>query len=58
MNTKKVVKEHYSKIAVSGSCCCSCGNKDKIAGEIGYSKEELSKVGDANLGLGCGNLLC
>ncbi|HLE06963.1 MAG TPA: arsenite methyltransferase [Candidatus Nanoarchaeia archaeon] len=55
MNTKKVVKEHYSKIAVSGSCCCSCGNKDKIAGEIGYSKEELSKVGDANLGLGCGN---
>lgn len=56
--TKQIVKKYYSRIA-KGSCC-SCGCKDKaenerIAKSIGYSDEEIKKVGVANLGLGCGN---
>jgi arsenite methyltransferase len=43
----------------SGSCCgCSCKAKNQnieIAKSIGYSDQELKKVGGANLGLGCGN---
>lgn len=57
---KKVVKEFYSKAATNGGCqsCCSCKNKtinNEIAKSIGYSDKELRLVGDANLGLGCGN---
>jgi len=56
---KKIVKESYSSIAKQGGGCCSCGcgkaGKEKIAKEIGYSKEEISAVPEANLGLGCGN---
>lgn len=61
-NVKKIVKEGYAKIAKS-SCCqssCCCGNSkketdEKIAKEIGYSKEEIKIAPEANLGLGCGN---
>jgi len=61
---KKVVREHYAKIAKQGSSCCvpansCCGSIDlaqDISKKIGYTEEELKAVpGDANLGLGCGN---
>lgn len=53
---KKTVKEAYSKIAVQGgSCGCGCQSADKISKSIGYSQAELSKVPEANMGLGCGN---
>ncbi len=58
MDIKKIVKEHYSKVAKTG-CSCSCNNKmadaKKLAKSIGYSDNELSEAGIANLGLGCGN---
>ncbi|MFH1327049.1 MAG: arsenite methyltransferase [archaeon] len=54
---KKIVKENYSKIASSNSCCCSCSCSDaeQISKSIGYSDEEINNVPEANLGLGCGN---
>lgn len=59
---KQIVKEAYKKIAVGNtSCGCSCGCNDvdaeSISKQIGYSDEELKIVGEANLGLGCGNPL-
>jgi SAM-dependent methyltransferase len=57
-NVKKIVKDAYKKIAESSSsCCCSCNNAKNISKNIGYSDEELKIVGEANLGLGCGNPL-
>jgi len=65
-NIKKAVRESYAKVA-SGSSCCSapvtgsscCGQIDlakEISSNIGYSKEDLTKVPEgSNLGLGCGN---
>jgi len=59
LEVKKIVKESYGNIAKRGGGCCSCGcgkaGKEKIAKEIGYSKEEIAAVPEANLGLGCGN---
>jgi SAM-dependent methyltransferase len=58
---KKAVKEAYGKIAESsGSCGCSCGcggpvDSETISKAIGYSKDEMRAVPEANLGLGCGN---
>jgi arsenite methyltransferase len=56
---KKTVKEAYSKIAVKGGSCCSCGcgkvDVENISKNIGYSDDELKTVPEANLGLGCGN---
>lgn len=54
---KKIVKESYAKIAKGSGCSC-CGAKqeqEKIAEEIGYSKEDIGQFSEANLGLGCGN---
>lgn len=57
-DVKKIVQTAYSGIATeqrplrSGSCSCS---KKNISKEIGYTDEQLHKVGGANLGLGCGN---
>lgn len=54
---KKIVKDSYAKIARSG-CGCGCGAKksqEKIAEEIGYSKVDIARFSEANLGLGCGN---
>ena len=54
---KKIVKEGYTEIAKGSGCSC-CGAKkeqERIAEEIGYSKEDISKFSEANLGLGCGN---
>src|SRR4030042_5773063 len=57
-NIKKIVKDKYKEIAVSG-CSCGCGHSSakNISKSIGYSDEELKIVGGANLGLGCGNPL-
>ena len=60
-NIKKIVKDFYGEIAKgNNSCCSTCGcvsttEKEQIAKSIGYSDEEIKKVGRANLGLGCGN---
>ena len=57
-NIKKIVKDKYKEIAISGaSCGCSCNRAKNISKSIGYSEEELKIVGTANLGLGCGNPL-
>jgi ArsR family transcriptional regulator len=57
LNIKKIVKDKYRGLARQKTGCCSCGSKSSraIAEEIGYSQEELIQVGEANLGLGCGN---
>jgi arsenite methyltransferase len=55
---KKIVRDGYAKIARSGGGCnCGCKKKEeeRIASEIGYSKEDIAKFSEANLGLGCGN---
>jgi len=55
---KKIVKDAYKKIATSDcGCSCGCNSAKNISKSIGYSKEELKIVGEANLGLGCGNPL-
>ena len=58
--TKKVVRDHYGKIANQNRRCCSTpcnglADSTQISKEIGYSEEELQTIPDANLGLGCGN---
>lgn len=56
LNIKKIVKDKYGEIATQGSgCCCGCNNAKTISRNIGYSEEDLKMVGEANLGLGCGN---
>lgn len=57
-NIKKIVKNAYKEIAASGcGCSCGCNSAKNISKSIGYSDEELKIVGEANLGLGCGNPL-
>jgi len=58
LNIKKIVKEGYKRIVTSntGSACC-CKKVNNISKSIGYTDEELEIVGEANLGLGCGNPL-
>ncbi len=63
METKRVVREAYGKIAKSpkGSSCCGgdpcCGTDTSILSKsIGYTDEDLQKAPEeANLSLGCGN---
>jgi len=57
---KEIVKEGYKRIATSGlscGCSCSCSSVKAISKSIGYTDEGLAIVGEANLGLGCGNPL-
>lgn len=55
---KKIVKDKYKEIATQNSGCdCSCSGSKDISKSIGYSEKELEIVGEANLGLGCGNPL-
>lgn len=55
---KKIVKDAYKDIAIGDSSCgCKCNKVKNISKSIGYSEEELKIVGEANLGLGCGNPL-
>jgi SAM-dependent methyltransferase len=51
------VRQHYSAIAEGKRCGCGSGNAAQVARTIGYSAEELTVAGQANLGLGCGNPL-
>ncbi|MFH1207127.1 MAG: arsenite methyltransferase [Patescibacteria group bacterium] len=56
---KHIVKTKYSQIAAQPrdgcSCSCSCKTKKSVAEQIGYTTEQLKIVGEANMGLGCGN---
>ncbi len=55
---KRIVKDKYKKIASGNSSCgCSCGDTNSVSRDIGYSEKELKTVGEANMGLGCGNPL-
>ncbi len=65
---KQLVIKTYSEIASKGSCCatsasCCSPNNDslnlqEVGRMLGYSDEELKiGLGEANLGLGCGNPL-
>ncbi|MFH1426056.1 MAG: arsenite methyltransferase [Candidatus Kerfeldbacteria bacterium] len=54
---KEIVKKKYADAASTG-CGCRCGasqSDEEISKSIGYSDEELTAVGGANMGLGCGN---
>ncbi|MEM4780679.1 MAG: arsenite methyltransferase [Halalkalicoccus sp.] len=63
---RAAVRERYSSIATSGAegCCapsdskgaCCDGSSTETTEQLGYSVGEIEAVvGDANLGLGCGN---
>ena len=58
---KKHVRGRYSRIAKSGTSCCSsseCGGMSfkEQAKIIGYSNKDLAEIPtEANMGLGCGN---
>lgn len=57
-NIKQIVKNKYSEIAVTAgqsSCGCSCSGIKPNSKDIGYSDEQLKQIGEADLGLGCGN---
>ena len=55
-DTKKIVKNSYSRVAKKESCsCCGQQSVDEIAHSMGYTDDEISVAADANLGLGCGN---
>jgi arsenite methyltransferase len=51
---KEIVKNKYKEIAVSSSGC-GCGCAADVSKSIGYLSKDLASVGEANLGLGCGN---
>jgi len=54
----KIVKDRYKEIAMNRSSCgCGCKGANGVSKSIGYTEEELKIVGEANLGLGCGNPL-
>lgn len=56
---KEIVKKRYSSIAKGGcGCCGSLGDRKtskQVSESIGYSREDMDSVPEANLGLGCGN---
>lgn len=64
---KNMVKERYANIAQSADVCCSpqcCGGPSTpvqifdLGQKVGYTKDQLAMgLGQANLGLGCGNPL-
>lgn len=57
-DVKKVVKDRYASIAAESSGCgcgCGCSGSKTVSKKIGYSDNQLAQVGDADLGLGCGN---
>lgn len=54
---RETVRQGYTDIAQGNTgCCCGSSSPDKLAGAIGYTKEELESLPDgANMGLSCGN---
>lgn len=62
-NIKQMVKKSYAGIAQPDECRC-CGDSSNLVNildlskKLGYTNDELAiGLGDANLGLGCGNPL-
>ncbi|MFA5069944.1 MAG: arsenite methyltransferase [Patescibacteria group bacterium] len=54
-NIKKIVKNKYSAIADSSGKACGCSGNQTNSKDLGYTEEQLKSVGEADLGLGCGN---
>ncbi len=59
---KRMVRESYAKIAQPDECCCgsssSLANILDLSKKLDYTDAELATgLGNANLGLGCGNPL-
>ncbi len=64
---RSIVKERYANIVQSGNSCCSltcCGSQSNpfeimdMGQKVGYTNDQLVfGLGQANLGLGCGNPL-
>lgn len=57
---KEIIKKGYSEISEKGCCgsqlgCDNSKSNVDISKSIGYSEDEINNVGEANLGLGCGN---
>lgn len=57
---KELIKEAYGKVAQTGSSCSvvgggCCGGGCALSSDIGYTREEIDTLADANLGLGCGH---
>ncbi len=58
---KRIVRESYGQLAVSGTSCCGSGcgcspSPQDISLAMGYSPADLQSAPEgANLGLGCGN---
>lgn len=54
---KKIVKTKYTEVARTPmkTCDCSCSGQNTVSKNIGYSEQDLAQVGEADLGLGCGN---
>jgi arsenite methyltransferase len=56
---KKMVRDGYAKVAVSGGCGCGCAPtsaSSAMSKGLGYSEKDIGDVPEgANLGLGCGN---
>lgn len=60
---KEIIRKAYGEVAKGEKkCSCSCNNIDnyaqnaeKVSKSIGYSDEEINKIPEANMGLGCGN---
>ncbi|MFC1842390.1 arsenite methyltransferase [Candidatus Dependentiae bacterium] len=58
---KENIKDVYSKVAENKDCdgtcfggrACAC--RSRISQDIGYTRQELDQLANANLGLGCGN---
>lgn len=57
---KEIIREAYGKVAETGSSCgvvgggC-CGGGCALSQDMGYTREEIDTLADANLGLGCGH---
>jgi arsenite methyltransferase len=57
---KEIIRKGYSEISEKGCCgsqlgCDNSKSNVDISKSIGYSEDEINNVGEANLGLGCGN---
>lgn len=54
---RETIRKGYTDIAKGkSSCCCGSSTPDRLAGAIGYTREELQVLPDgANMGLSCGN---
>ena len=59
-SAKEIIKEAYGKVAETGSACSvvgggCCGGGCALSADVGYTREEIDTLADANLGLGCGH---